>query len=183
MKSHFCPTINERVLNHPFTSKHIFVIHMISLSTSAEGLSRKKHRDWPFSAQVLNCCTHCRVTMVTLPIHVSVDSWWCIFRTQPFPHDISTSTVNLKLGHWQMVLYYIFIWNIINGARYSRQLSQRVVQIRAWISNIIPSLIAMFMGPIWGPFGADRTKVGPMLAQWTLLSGMVLYECIKSIMP
>ena len=27
------------------------------------------------------------------------------------------------------------------------------------------------MGPIWGPSGADRTQVGPMLAPWTLLSG------------
>ena len=35
------------------------------------------------------------------------------------------------------------------------------------------SLIAMFMGPTWGSPGADRTQVGPMLAQWTLLSGML----------
>ena len=34
------------------------------------------------------------------------------------------------------------------------------------------SLIARFMGPKWGPSGADRTQVGPMLAPWTLLSGM-----------
>ena len=26
------------------------------------------------------------------------------------------------------------------------------------------TLIARFMGPIWGPYGADRTQVGPMLA-------------------
>ena len=32
------------------------------------------------------------------------------------------------------------------------------------------SLIAKFMGPTWGPAGADRTQVGPMLATWTLLS-------------
>ena len=32
-------------------------------------------------------------------------------------------------------------------------------------------LIASFMGPTWGPSGADRTRVGPMLAPWTLLSG------------
>ena len=30
--------------------------------------------------------------------------------------------------------------------------------------------IARFMGPIWGPPGADRSQVGPVLAQWTLLS-------------
>ena len=32
-------------------------------------------------------------------------------------------------------------------------------------------LIARLMGPTWGPSGADRTQVGPMLAPWTLLSG------------
>ena len=35
----------------------------------------------------------------------------------------------------------------------------------------ITSLIVWFMGPTWGPSGADRTQVGPMLAPWTLLSG------------
>ena len=33
-------------------------------------------------------------------------------------------------------------------------------------------MIARFMGPTWGPPGADRTLVGPMLAPWTLLSGL-----------
>ena len=28
------------------------------------------------------------------------------------------------------------------------------------------------MGPTWGPSGADRTQVGPMLVPWTLPSGM-----------
>ena len=32
------------------------------------------------------------------------------------------------------------------------------------------TLIVRFMGPAWGPSGADRTQVGPMLAPWTLLS-------------
>ena len=30
------------------------------------------------------------------------------------------------------------------------------------------------MGPTWGPSGADRTQVGPMLAPSTLLSGSIL---------
>ena len=34
------------------------------------------------------------------------------------------------------------------------------------------SLIARFMGPTWDPPGDDRTQVGPMLAPWTLLSGL-----------
>ena len=38
------------------------------------------------------------------------------------------------------------------------------------------SLIVRFMGPTWGPSGADRTQVGPMLAPWTLLSGLFLFR-------
>ena len=33
------------------------------------------------------------------------------------------------------------------------------------------TLIARFMGPTWGPSGADTTEAGPMLAPWILLSG------------
>ena len=32
-------------------------------------------------------------------------------------------------------------------------------------------LIARFMGPTWGPSGADMTQVGSRWAPWTLLSG------------
>ena len=35
------------------------------------------------------------------------------------------------------------------------------------------TLISRFMGPTWGPSGAKRTQVGPMLAPWTLLSGHI----------
>ena len=32
--------------------------------------------------------------------------------------------------------------------------------------------ISKFMGPTWGRHGADRTQAAPMLAPWTLLSGL-----------
>ena len=32
------------------------------------------------------------------------------------------------------------------------------------------------MGPTWGPSGANRTQVGPIVAPWTLLSGYALCE-------
>ena len=32
--------------------------------------------------------------------------------------------------------------------------------------------ITKFMGPIWGPPGSCRPQMGPMLAPWTLLSGI-----------
>ena len=42
-----------------------------------------------------------------------------------------------------------------------------------WIVwRLLMPLIARFMGPTRGPSGADRTQVGPMLASWTLLSGV-----------
>ena len=44
------------------------------------------------------------------------------------------------------------------------------------IMDLSHTLIARFMGPTWGPSGADRTQVGPMLAPWTLLSGYRNYR-------
>ena len=38
----------------------------------------------------------------------------------------------------------------------------------------LSSQIARFMGPTWGPSGSCRPQVGPMLAPWTLLSGLAL---------
>ena len=38
----------------------------------------------------------------------------------------------------------------------------------------LSSLLARFMGPTWGPSGASRTQVSPMLAPWTLLSGICM---------
>ena len=45
-----------------------------------------------------------------------------------------------------------------------------------WIGCCISraqSQISKFMGPTWGPPGSFRPQMGPMLAPWTLLSGMV----------
>ena len=39
----------------------------------------------------------------------------------------------------------------------------------------VTSQIAKFMGPTWGPPGSCRPQMGPMLAPWTLLSGMILH--------
>ena len=47
--------------------------------------------------------------------------------------------------------------------------------VTQWSDN---TLIARFMGPTWGPSGADRAQIGPMLAPWTLLPG-ILYGLIR----
>ena len=47
-------------------------------------------------------------------------------------------------------------------------------KVMSGLAAAMTSLIARFIGPTWGPSGADRTQVGPMLAPWTLLSEMHL---------
>ena len=44
------------------------------------------------------------------------------------------------------------------------------------------TLIARFMGPTWGPPGAESTWVGPMLAPWTLLSGQLCKTLVVSLL-
>ena len=47
---------------------------------------------------------------------------------------------------------------------------------KAYQRRAVYTMIARFMGPTWGPSGADRTQVGPRLAPWTLLSGYIIYD-------
>ena len=42
--------------------------------------------------------------------------------------------------------------------------------------NAGPSQITKFMGPTWGPPGSCRPQMGPMLALWTLLTGIVCFH-------
>ena len=56
---------------------------------------------------------------------------------------------------------------------------QGCVVIAAYIVMTLMSPIARFMGPTWGPSGADRTKVGPMLAPWNLLSGVIFASSLE----
>ena len=57
-----------------------------------------------------------------------------------------------------------------------RETTFRGISFRQWKQYSfffsILSLMARFIGPTWGPSGADRTQVGPMFAAWTLLSGL-----------
>ena len=59
----------------------------------------------------------------------------------------------------------------LNNSGLVTDMNQRTGSSLDW--QYAPSLRATFMGPTWGPPGADRTQVVPMLAPWILLSGMV----------
>ena len=73
-----------------------------------------------------------------------------------------STTMYLSPASWQAIIIFI-------GC--SR--NQTPISCMQWLPILtIPD--KRFMGPTWGPSGADRTQVGPMLAPWTLLYGMLL---------
>ena len=69
-------------------------------------------------------------------------------------------------------------WSLIHGLCWSGLIKAEpgcmLNQPRSPHKWMTLSLRAGFMGPTWGPLGADMTQVGPMLATWTLLSGLGL---------
>ena len=87
------------------------------------------------------------------------------------------------------ILYVVFSW-IITLELFMTLPYMRQVLVPDWCGTIayivvnrfiVPwpnhwlcsnrTLIARFLGPPWGPSGANKTQVSPMLAPWTLLSG------------
>ena len=62
--------------------------------------------------------------------------------------------------HWIYMVFYSFVLGILGWQRRKR------------------TLITRFLGPTWGPSGADRTQVNPMMVPRTLLSG---YGCSGTI--
>ena len=77
------------------------------------------------------------------------------------------------------MMVFISKWVLGFMTSYRDTRPQRVNRIS--ISHINSSQIAKFMGPTWGPPGSCRPKVGPMLAQWTLLSGIFHYRLLTRI--
>ena len=77
--------------------------------------------------------------------------------------------VRVEYG-WDIPMYYVdvtkYAWCNIDA-----DLTYSISHCNGNNDHIIKdSLIARFMGPTWGPSGADMTQVGPMLAPCTVLS-------------
>ena len=95
----------------------------------------------------LNCHSVCVLyvngcVMVISPVFSDIDDVECVNRTPKTVESIIISTVAFLKPCASMSQYCVI------------------------------HLIAIFTGPTWGPPGAARTHVGPMLATWTLLSGI-----------
>ena len=83
----------------------------------------------------------------------------------------------LQLNTKATVLYWIFLyWNIIPNVHLSllrRKTNDLKFNVNMYDTSLI-SQIARFMEPTWGPSGSCRPQMGPILAPWILLSGMVI---------
>ena len=84
--------------------------------------------------------------------------------------------------------FHITFINRMTSFKMADEIMWNLAARRLWIndySSIVPVLvevpqIAKFMGPTWGPPGSCRPQMGLMWASWTLLSGFVSIEIIRS---
>ena len=101
------------------------------------------------------------ICAVSIYIHIYTSKWYSICQ------ETATMTSHERLFVQQLV-------QTSNNENKAPQYHPFVRKTRQWAA--ITSLIARFVGPIWGLSGADRTQMGPMLAPWTLLSGTVMIK-------
>ena len=76
-----------------------------------------------------------------------------------------------------LFMFRVIIWDCVGKCQMSWHELILTFHIIQW--DVI-TLKTRFMGPTWGPPGADRTQVGPMLAPWILLSGYL--SCMPLIL-
>ena len=107
----------------------------------------------------LSCCDMCNL----VTSFVSLES---ILEQKGLLQDFN---YNPKASSWNE-----FLVPCISGTELTER--SRHASLQTWLLYVI-----RFMGPTWGPSEADRTQVGPMLAPWTLLSGMCLPMILKAM--
>ena len=78
---------------------------------------------------------------------------------------MSTGLEDFGTPVWTLLLCLLFCWMLvfvvlIKGISSLGKVSSREIEKQFGHKY---SLIARFMGPTWGPSGADRVQVGPML--------------------
>ena len=77
----------------------------------------------------------------------------------------------IRSSAWLIIAWYICHQKLIsrfNKFKIGLSLTLQLI----FVTYRRHSQIASFMGPTWGPPGSCRPQMGPMLAPWTLLSGL-----------
>ena len=152
---------------------------------------RHNERDGVSNHQPHDCLLNClfrhrskKTSKLRVPGHCAVNSPV----TGEFPSQMTNKAENVSIcwRHHDLNIWFSR-WRY-PGTRYSIFNGLKAVVYGSYLvfnticsSDLLPmsSLTERFMGPTCGPSGADRTQVGPMLAPWTLLSRMLLYDFRK----
>ena len=110
-----------------------------------------------------------------LPIQPILDCWyWFVWKVIELGHQMLIVHTHVFLFSFKKSRCFVHFESIgsLRNANNAHHHAYMCDGANKGTSTTIISLIAMFLGPAWGPSGADRTQVGPMLAPWTLLSGL-----------
>ena len=167
--------------DHPHNEVVINILRQISLSPHRAGLMKTITEYWctyTYRSQCRNKVIFYKTRVeIHKPVHVKVCrrvSWpwkqFGILNTRPTFYrrcDMSVRCLD------QLKIPFSFL---SNGGIYFNVIPKTS---SAWYldydcADWYRTLIARFMGPKWGPSGADRTQVSSTLAQWTLLSGELI---------
>ena len=87
-------------------------------------------------------------------------------------------STSLVMGIFTPIEFVVYIpidanFRQLMGVALVRVMGYPVYGIKPFFEAMMTSQIAKFMGPTWGPPGSCRPQMGPMLASWTLVSGLL----------
>ena len=99
----------------------------------------------------------------------------CVHNTGSSSPDKVTYTYESLDLYW-LAIMDLMDWDLFEPTPLYKLI---LISLHNFIDMTIRSQIAKFMGPTWGPPGSCRPQMGPMLALWTLLSGV--QHSVKSI--
>ena len=140
-----------------------------------------------YSKQMLNTSllftSHCWGVAVCLAtIRMGVDHFLWLFYSRLY---IASHT---NMHRFFVIYSMVFVWlNFLLPILFRMTHCAALVQVNSarriwviserWTQYVHASLLrARFMGPSWGPLGADRTRLGPIRAAWT--SGNPFYQSV-----
>ena len=102
-----------------------------------------------------------------------------ILETKTRANSVAIHLINSFTGKWSFYhTHENTVSKMVQESRYSRSCKDRKCMLWENTNGVAGAeweepLIAKLTGPPWGPSGADRTQMGPMVVTWTLLSGTI----------
>ena len=117
------------------------------------------------------------IAFIALVVTLQTKWTWClrwmdILQTK-FSYEISSMKMNVSICI-QTLLVFVYEGPIYSMSAFIQVMFRHLLVDlnQSWSSSLMSSQITRFMGPTWGPPGSCRPQMGPILAPWTLLSGI-----------